>query len=110
MDMSQSIKTCFAKYIEFNGRASRSEYWWFFLFVFLMGFASSFFGQTTNAIVSLLLLLPYLAVLIRRLHDINRTGWWVLIGFVPLIGFIVLVCFAVMEGSKEENIYGAPTK
>jgi len=88
----ESIQTCFRKYADFKGRASRSEYWWFFLFVVLVSIiAAGLLGNAANALVALALVLPYLAASARRLHDIGRSGWWQLIGFIPFIGSLVLI-------------------
>ena len=88
-----AVKTCFKKYITFSGRASRSEYWYFFLFNFL---ASFLLGGISRSLFSnlylLMVFLPYLAVLARRLHDLNFHGWWMLLGFVsPVIAIFTAI-------------------
>ena len=96
MSFAESISTCFRKYIVFSGRAQRSEYWWFFLFTFVTSVVLGIIGslapvlQFLEWVFSLAVLLPSLAVTVRRLHDTNRTGWWILltIGF-GLAGIIV---------------------
>jgi len=103
-DVRQSIKTCFSKYAAFEGRASRSEYWWFFLFTFLVSLATGMVSETLSGLFSLGVLLPSLAVGARRLHDVNKSGWFLLLWFIPLIGWIVLLFWAVQEG-KEPNRY-----
>ncbi|MBI5107373.1 MAG: DUF805 domain-containing protein [Rhodocyclales bacterium] len=102
MTFGESIKTCFSKYANFDGRASRSEFWWFFLFSLLASMATSMISQTLSALFSLVMLLPSLAVGARRLHDTNRSGWFLLLWFVPLIGWIVLLVWAV-QGAREPN-------
>lgn len=102
MTFGESISTCFAKYATFEGRASRSEYWWFFLFTLLASVASSIVSETLSALFSLGVLLPSLAVGARRLHDINRSGWFLLLWLIPIVGWIVLIVWAVQEG-KEPN-------
>ena len=120
MSFASSIKICFSKYAVFSGRASRSEYWWFALFLFIagivtsiidvmiMGYSSENFGPI-NAIFSVITFLPGLAVGARRLHDIDRSGWWQLLVFT-IIGIILLViCFAT-AGSNKKNKYGSAIK
>tara|TARA_B100001250_G_C19801236_1_gene791176 strand:- start:2246 stop:2590 length:345 start_codon:yes stop_codon:yes gene_type:complete len=113
MDFSTSIITCFRKYAVFSGRASRPEFWYFFLFGFIgsmvtlvidsmiLGFSIDGIGPT-NAIFSIITFLPYLSVGARRLHDINRSGWWQLIVLTG-IGTILLVVWWAMKGKKEVN-------
>lgn len=104
MTFGESINTCFSKYAAFEGRASRSEYWWFFLFTFLVSLATGMVSDTLSGLFSLGVLLPSLAVGARRLHDVNKSGWFLLLWFIPLIGWIVLIFWAVQEG-KEPNRY-----
>jgi uncharacterized membrane protein YhaH (DUF805 family) len=106
MDFVEATKTCLRKYATFGGRASRSEYWWFFLFGLLVGAAASMFSERLNALVSLFLLLPSTAVGARRLHDIGRSGWWLLLWLVPVIGWIPLLYWAV-QPSGPANQYGS---
>ena len=91
MNFQESISTCFGKYADFSGRATRPEYWWFFLFVLLGSAAASLLGDIVAGLFTLATLLPSLAAGARRLHDTNRSGWWLLLLLVPLIGFIVLL-------------------
>lgn len=100
MTFQESIKVCFNKYVDFSGRASRSEFWWFFLFCCLVGLAAGMFGFIVNCLVFLGLLLPQVAAATRRLHDTGRSGWWQLIGLVPVIGWIVMIVFLAQEGSR----------
>lgn len=102
MTFQESIQVCFQKYVDFSGRASRSEYWWFALFVFLGCFVLSLFSYWLQALFALGTLLPQLAAASRRLHDTNRSGWWQLICLVPVIGWIVLIVFLAQEGSKAD--------
>ena len=90
MDFSQAIKSCLSQYATFSGRASRSEYWWFFLFQVLVLIAASILGDAAYSIVVLGLLLPALAVATRRLHDIGRSGWWQLL-MLTGIGYLLLL-------------------
>ncbi len=106
MDSQQSIKQCFQKYADFNGRAKRPEYWWFALFCFIVSMALGIVGDTISLAFSLVTLLPSLAVGTRRLHDINKSGWFQLLWLIPILGWLVLIYFLVQEGSTETNQYG----
>jgi uncharacterized membrane protein YhaH (DUF805 family) len=100
-----AIKVCLQKYADFNGRATRPEYWWFVLFNFVLGLVL-FWAPILSIIVSLALLLPSVAVAIRRLHDIDKSGWWLLLVFVPLIGLIALIIFFCQRGTEGRNRFG----
>ncbi len=100
-----AVKICFRKYVDFNGRASRPEYWWFFLFGLALSIITMMF-PLINMLISLVLILPSIAVGVRRLHDIDRTGWWLLIGLIPLVGFIVLIIFLTKQGTAGQNRFG----
>jgi uncharacterized membrane protein YhaH (DUF805 family) len=104
-------------------RGRRSEYWWFLLFTVLVGLAAAILdnglGTTLGSdgstgvigiIVNLALLLPTLAVAVRRLHDTDRSGWWLLIGLVPIVGAIVLLVFFVSDSTPGTNRFGANPK
>ena len=103
MSFAESIQTCFNKYIDFNGRASRSEYWWFAL----LGFGLSFI-PVIGWILRLVILLPSLAVQVRRLHDMGRSAWWLLLLVPPItiIGVIVLLIMSIFPGTPGPNRYG----
>jgi uncharacterized membrane protein YhaH (DUF805 family) len=107
-----AITTCFSKFATFSGRATRSEFWWFYLFTLLLTwFAQMAVGVSISSIVSIAMILPLWAAGARRLHDIGRTGWWQLIAFT-LIGIIVLIVFYATDSEKAANKYGeyvAPT-
>ena len=106
MTFGESISTCFSKYTAFDGRASRSEFWWWFLFTFLVSIATGIVSETLSALFSLGVLLPSLAVGAWRLHDTDRSAWFLLLWFVPLIGWIILIVWAIQEG-KEPNRYSS---
>ncbi len=106
MDFQQSIKQCFQKYADFNGRAKRPEYWWFALFCFIVSMALGIIGDTISLAFSLVTLLPSLAVGSRRLHDINKSGWFQLLWLIPILGWLVLIYFLVQEGGTDINQYG----
>ncbi|WP_394777741.1 DUF805 domain-containing protein [Undibacterium sp.] len=97
MNLSQSVSTCFIKYAEFNGRASKSEYWWWVLFLFLGSAAAGVISHKVCDLFWIGVFLPTLTVTARRLHDTNRSGWWQLIQMIPLVGFIVMVVWCVQD-------------
>ena len=112
----------FQKYAVFSGRARRKEYWYFVLFNFLMSIALAFvdnvFGSLNletgvgllSGLYSLVVLIPSLSVLVRRLHDTGRSGWWVLIIFIPVLGALVLLVFTLQNSELTENQYGINPK
>ena len=110
MTFSESVSTCFSKYFVFKGRASRSEYWWFQLIV-TPSFVISDFTETDISYlflgIALVTLIPAISVGVRRLHDTNRSGFFLLIGFIPFIGSLILLFFLIPEGTKGKNKYGA---
>ena len=107
---------CWKKYAEFSGRARRKEYWMFFLFNFLAGVATIILDAilgtngVLNGLYSLAVLIPGLAVTVRRLHDTDHSGWWWLIAAIPLIGFIVLLVFLCSDSKPGENRFGPNPK
>ena len=107
MTFQDSVKVCFSKYADFEGRASRPEYWWFFLFILLVSAATAMVGPVVSGLFQLATLLPALAAGARRLHDTNRSGWWQLIVFVPLVGFIVLIYFLAQPSKSETSASSA---
>ena len=107
MNIQESVKTCIAKYVDFSGRASRSEYWWFVLAEVILLVVASFIHQYVYFIAALAVLLPALAVGARRLHDIGKSGWFLLLGLIPLVNFVLLY-FLVQPTQPETNTYGAP--
>ena len=113
MSFSEAVKSGFEHYVVFDGRASRAAFWWWFLFSILVGIAASILDAIIGIpvlaiVVSLGLILPNLSVSIRRLHDTDRSGWWILIGLIPLIGFIVLLVFYLQGSDPGDNSYGPP--
>ncbi|MEO7392120.1 MAG: DUF805 domain-containing protein [Ramlibacter sp.] len=105
MNFQQAITTCLRKYVDFSGRAVRPEFWWFVLFNLIVSIVSSMLGQWINMLASLALLLPALAVGARRLHDIGKSGWWQLLGLIPVIGWIILIYWCA-QPSGPPNAYG----
>lgn len=115
MSFQDAVRNCLRNYATFAGRARRSEFWWFFLFTLLAQCVAAILNQALfwaapqgpiGAILSLLLLLPNLAVGARRLHDTGRSGWWLLIWLVPLIGFILLLVWFCSRGEEGANRFG----
>lgn len=109
------------KYVVFNGRARRKEFWMFTLFNVIIsivlnvvdraiGTDSSAGTGLLGGIYTLLVLLPSLGVTVRRLHDTDRSGWWILIGLIPIVGAIILLVFNVQEGTAGENSHGPDPK
>jgi uncharacterized membrane protein YhaH (DUF805 family) len=110
------------KYAEFTGRSRRKEYWMFFLLVMVValviGIVEGVLGLTgmvgpygpLSTLFLLAIIVPSIAVGIRRLHDTNRSGWWILIGLVPFVGGIILLVFYVLEGTNGPNEYGPDPK
>ena len=106
MTFGESISVCFKKYVGFDGRAARSEFWWFALFTFLVSLALGIVSQSLSSLFSLAVLLPSLAVGARRLHDTDRSAWFLLLWLVPVIGWIILIVWAIQEG-KEPNRFSS---
>lgn len=115
MSFADAVRSVLTQYANFNGRARRSEFWWFVLFNVLLSAVVSIIGAAAHTsvlgyIVGLALLVPGLAVSVRRLHDTGRSGWWVLIDLVPFVGWIVLVVFCVQDSQPGANAYGPSPK
>jgi len=115
MSFFEAIASVLTGYVNFRGRACRSEYWWFFLFFFLASIVIAAIEVAMgidpdvgpfSTIFGLAMVLPGLAVGVRRLHDIDRSGWWLLVWFVPLVGFIIVLVWACKRGSPEANRFG----
>ncbi|MEX1167824.1 MAG: DUF805 domain-containing protein [Hydrogenophaga sp.] len=107
MKFVDAIKSGFSNYVGFSGRASRSEYWYWVLFVVLGVIGLAVISVDVANIFVLGVFLPYVAMSTRRLHDIGKSGWWQLLGFIPLIGSLVLLYWAV-QPSEDDNAFGAP--
>lgn len=107
MTFQESIRVCFTKYADFSGRASRSEYWWYALFITLVQLGLPLISEVVWLIFALATLLPSIAVTARRLHDTNRSGWWQLLYFVPVIGVIVMIVFLVQDSKGEDALVQA---
>ena len=107
LTFGQAIQSVFSKYATFTGRASRSEYWWWALFTFIVGFVFNLIGiKILSGIVNLALFLPGLAVLVRRLHDINKSGWWaVLPCLISGVCGGLAACFALNTENSTLGIF-----
>ncbi|HEX4410618.1 MAG TPA: DUF805 domain-containing protein [Xanthobacteraceae bacterium] len=117
MNFQQAIASGFRNYVSFSGRAIRSEFWYWQLFVFLVSIGTeiidySFVGGDSistplTSLWGLATFLPGLGLAIRRLHDTDRSGWWFFLVFIPLIGFIVLIIWWCQKGTDGYNRFGA---
>ena len=127
MSFGEAVKSFWSHYATFKGRARRSEYWFIQLFlivtnlavaaidlVLMGGDVDRFMANGGGGIVGLIwifvTIVPALAVLVRRLHDTDKSGWWVLLGLVPFVGGVVLFVFTVLDSTAGENKHGASAK
>ena len=127
MNFGEAVKAFWSNYATFKGRSRRSEYWFIQLFLVLTNLAVAaidlalmngdidrFIANGGGGIVGLIWILvtivPALAVLVRRLHDTGKSGWWALIGFAPIVGGIVLLVFTVLNSDAGENKFGLSPK
>jgi uncharacterized membrane protein YhaH (DUF805 family) len=116
MGFGEAISSGFKNYVNFTGRAPRSEYWFWILFYVIVSVVTLVIDlalirnsgvSPLNTLASLALFLPTLAVAVRRLHDIDRTGWWVLIGLIPIVGWVILLIWYCNAGTPGTNRFGA---
>lgn len=123
MDFMTAVRTCLSKYVDFSGRARRSEYWYFALFSFLVGIVTNVIdavigtdydgatsGGLVNTVAGLALFLPTLAAGVRRLHDTDRSGWWILIGLIPIVGWILIIVWFCTDSKAGDNRFGPNPK
>ena len=108
MGFFKAIGSGFGNYTNFSGRARRSEFWWWTLFAFLMGILTVI--PILGWLIALAMLLPNLAMQVRRLHDTGHSGWWWFIGLIPIIGFIVLLIFYVTDSKPGPYQWGPNPK
>jgi uncharacterized membrane protein YhaH (DUF805 family) len=111
MGFGDAIRSCWAKYATFTGRAPRSEYWYFVLFQVIVSLIAGVISAEVelnliSTLVEVLLFLPGLAVGVRRLHDIDKSGWWLLLGLVPIIGWVFIIIWACTKGTLGPNRFG----
>ena len=117
MTFTEAIKTCFAKYFDPNGRAKRSEYWFYLLFIMIAlivvsiieaaifpEYSDNIYGPLTG-FLEFILILPSINVTTRRLHDVNRSGWWQLI-YLTGIGALMILYWTIVKGTEKENRFG----
>ena len=104
MGFSQAVKSVFSNYANFSGRARRSEYWYFVLFSLIISLI-----PIVNLIVGLISIIPGIAVCVRRLHDIGKSGWWLLLCLIPIVNLILLVWYCT-DSQPGENQWGANPK
>ena len=115
MGFADAVKTCLSNFASFSGRARRSEYWWFYLFFLIALVVAAVVDGVIGtypllyAITALALLIPMLAVTVRRLHDTSKSGWYVLVGLIPLVGGIILLVWTVQD-SHGPNEHGPSPK
>lgn len=109
-DFFKAVQSGFQNYLEIKGRASRAAYWQWTGFVvacnLLALLLDNIMGSTLKPIVLVGFLVPNITYLVRRLHDIDKSGWWTWIGFVPVLGWMVLLSFTLARGHAEDNRYG----
>ena len=110
INLFNAIKICFQKIFIFTNRASRSEYWWFILFYTIFATIPTFVPNENvvvfGYIMSLLLFIPGIAVTVRRLHDINKSGWFILISLIPILGSIIVLVMTIEKGTLGKNRFG----
>jgi uncharacterized membrane protein YhaH (DUF805 family) len=113
MDFGDAIKLGFANYVNFSGRACRSEYWYWVLFVVIGQLVSGVIDSwivgayILEGIFFLATILPTVSVGVRRLHDLDRSAWWILLDLVPLVGWIILLIWFCFKGTDGPNRFGA---
>jgi len=105
MTFIEAVQACFKKYANFNGRAGKAEFWWFFLFQVALSLVVGMVSDILSLLVGLGLVLPALAVGARRLHDIGKSGWLQLVWLIPLVGWIVVIYWLV-QPTGPANEYG----
>lgn len=116
MGFADAIRTCLQKYVTFSGRATRAEFWWFWLFVTLATTAGSLIDKFVfgvpggdgwvSGLAGLALFLPSISVAVRRLHDIGRSGWWWWLALIPFVGWIVLLVWHCQPSAPGANRFG----
>jgi uncharacterized membrane protein YhaH (DUF805 family) len=111
MGFGQAISAGFSNYVNFSGRACRSEYWYWILFIVIADIVAVIIDQAlgmqlVTGLFGLVTIIPNIAIAIRRLHDLDRTGWWILLGFIPLVGWIILLIWYVSKGTDGPNRFG----
>ena len=119
-DFQGSVRIVLEKFADFTGRAPRSEFWWWVLFTVILDIGVSIIGALLDLVfgghfmlhllrllLALALIVPGLAVAVRRMHDSDRSGWWLLVGLVPVIGWVVVLVFYCLPGTPGSNRFGS---
>jgi uncharacterized membrane protein YhaH (DUF805 family) len=111
MNFAQAISSGFSNYVNFRGRAVRSEYWYWVLFIFLGMIVAEIIDSVLGLtliyfLFDLAIILPSIAVGIRRLHDLDRSGWWILLSLIPIVGPIILIIWYCGKGTDGANRFG----
>jgi len=111
MNFGDSIKLGFSNYVNFTDRACRSEYWYWILFVFIGYIVAEIIDAVIGkpifyTLFTLGVLIPNIAIGVRRLHDLDRSGWWLLLSFIPLVGAIILIVWFCSKGTDGPNRFG----
>jgi uncharacterized membrane protein YhaH (DUF805 family) len=111
MGFGEAISAGFSNYVNFNDRASRSEYWYWILFTFIAEVVVAAIDRALGihliaGLLVLAIVIPTFAVTIRRLHDLDRSGWWIFLSFIPLIGGIILLIWFCTRGTEGPNRFG----
>ena len=112
MNFTESIKTCYKKFFDFSGRASKSEFWWFQLYAIIIYALMFVFQGDLSILFSIITIanaIPNYAASVRRLHDTDKSGWMVLISVIPLIGLYIIVLL-IADGTKGKNRFGPKPK
>jgi uncharacterized membrane protein YhaH (DUF805 family) len=111
MNFTQAISSGFSNYVNFSGRACRSEYWYWILFIILAEIVTTIIDwiigiSVTTSLFGLATVLPSLSIAFRRLHDLDRSGWWIFLSLIPLIGWIILLIWYCSRGTEGGNRFG----
>lgn len=104
--LTEAIKLFYQRYTDFDGRSTRAEYWWVFLYLFVASGILSWINEYLGYAFALANLVPNIAIAIRRMHDIGKSGWWILINLIPLVGWIWYLILTI-KPSDGPNEYGA---
>lgn len=103
----EAIKLFYSRYTDFSGRSTRAEFWWIALYCFVGGAICSAISEYIGYVFGIVNIVPNIAIAIRRMHDIGKSGWWILINFIPLIGWIWYIVLCV-KPSDGPNQWGMP--
>ena len=110
MDLSNSIKTCLSKSFAIKGRASKSEFWWYYLFIIIIGTILILINEILGIVFFMINLPASISVIVRRLHDQDKSGWFYFISLIPYVGSIILLIMCALDGTKGKNKFGPKPK